>query len=281
MTHGADPYNPDRMRPGNADRVNRALSTPGYLKVPELTLLFWVVKLLSTAMGESTSDYLVFHINPYVAVVVGCIGLLVALVIQFWVPCYVAWAYWLAVVMVAVFGTMAADVLHVVLRIPYAITTLAFAGSLAVIFAIWFQTERTLSIHTIDTPRRELFYWATVMATFALGTALGDLTAATLHFGYLLSALFFAVLFVIPAIGHRVFGWDPIVSFWSAYVITRPLGASVADWLGKPILGGLGIGDEKVSAVLTLLIVILVAYLAVTRMDIRRDRPTRMALDAR
>jgi len=265
------------MRPGIVDRVSRALSIPSYLKVPELTLLFWVIKLLSTAMGESTSDYLVFHINPYVAVVVGCVGLVVALVIQFWVPRYIAWAYWLAVVMVAVFGTMAADVLHVVLRIPYAVTTLAFAASLLVIFMAWYRTERTLSIHSIDTPRRELFYWATVIATFALGTAVGDLTAATLGFGYLLSAVFFAVLFVIPAIGHRIFGWDAIASFWTAYVITRPLGASVADWLGKPILGGLGIGDEKVSAVLTVLIVIFVAYLAVTRMDVKSSRPTRMA----
>src|SRR5438132_550493 len=265
------------MRPGIADRVNRALSTPGYLKVPELTLLFWVIKLLSTAMGESTSDYLVFHINPYVAVVVGCVGLVVALVIQFWVPRYLAWAYWLAVVMVAVFGTMAADVLHVVLHIPYAVTTVAFATSLAAIFVVWYQSERTLSIHSVDTPRRELFYWATVIATFALGTAAGDLTAATLHFGYLLSAVFFAVAFSIPAIGHRKFGWDAIASFWTAYVITRPLGASVADWLGKPILGGLGIGDEKVSAVLAVLIVILVAYLAITRRDIKPDRQVRVA----
>jgi uncharacterized membrane-anchored protein len=265
------------MRPGIVDRVSRALSIPSYLKVPELTLLFWVIKLLSTAMGESTSDYLVFHINPYIAVVVGCVGLVVALAIQFWVPRYLAWAYWLAVVMVAVFGTMAADVLHVVLRIPYAVTTLAFAASLLVIFMAWYRTERTLSIHSIDTPRRELFYWATVIATFALGTAVGDLTAATLGFGYLLSAVFFAVLFVIPAIGHRIFGWDAIASFWAAYVITRPLGASVADWLGKPILGGLGIGDEKVSAVLTVLIVMFVAYLAITRIDIKSDRPTRVA----
>src|SRR6266516_3167405 len=141
----------ERMRPRIAERVHRGLSTPTYLKVPELTLLFWVIKLLSTAMGESTSDYLVFHINPYVAVVVGCDGLVVALVIQFWVPRYIAWAYWLAVVMVAVFGTMAADVLHVVLRIPYAVTSLAFAASLAVIFVAWYQIERTLSIHSIDT----------------------------------------------------------------------------------------------------------------------------------
>ena len=144
----------------------------------------------------------------------------------------------------------------------------------------WYSSERTLSIHSIDSPRRELFYWATVIATFALGTAAGDMTAATLHFGYLLSAVFFAVVFVIPAIGYRLFGWDEIASFWTAYVITRPLGASVADWLGKPFLGGLGIGDEKVAVVLTILIVIFVAYLAISRKDIKADRPVRVVPDA-
>jgi uncharacterized membrane-anchored protein len=119
-----------------------------------------------------------------------------------------------------------------------------------------------------------------VIATFALGTAAGDMTAATLHFGYLLSAVFFAVVFVIPAIGYRLFGWDETASFWTAYVITRPLGASVADWLGKPFLGGLGIGDEKVAVVLTILIVIFVAYLAISRKDIKADRPVRVVPDA-
>jgi len=264
------------MHPGLADRLDPSLSTPGYLKVPEVTLLFWTVKLLSTAMGESTSDYLVFHINPYVAVVLGCIGLVVALALQFWVRRYYAWTYWLAVMMVAVFGTMAADVLHVVLGIPYAVSASTFAAALVGIFVAWYRTERTLSIHSIQTPRREAFYWATVIATFALGTALGDLTAATLHLGYLGSAVFFAVLFVIPAIGYGVFGWGAIASFWTAYVITRPLGASVADWLGKPILGGLGIGDEKVAAVLTALIVICVAYLAISRVDTKPDQRSRV-----
>lgn len=264
------------MRSGFADRLDRYLSTPRYLKVPEVTLLFWTVKLLSTAMGESTSDYLVFHINPYVAVVLGCIGLLAALALQFRVRRYYAWAYWLAVVMVAVFGTMTADVLHVVLGIPYAVTALTFAAALVVIFAAWYWTEKTLSIHSVERPRREAFYWATVIATFALGTALGDLTAATLHLGYLGSAVFFAVLFAIPALGYRVFGWGAIASFWTAYVITRPLGASVADWLGKPILGGLGIGDEKVAVVLTALIVICVAYLAISRVDTRPDQQPRI-----
>jgi uncharacterized membrane-anchored protein len=246
----------------------RSLARPGLLKVPELTLLFWVIKLLSTAMGESTSDFLVFRINPYVAVVTGCLGLVVALVLQLRAPRYSAWIYWLAIVMVAVFGTMAADVMHVVLGIPYLVSTVMLASLLAVVFIAWYVVERTLSIHTIRTPRRELFYWATVMATFALGTAAGDLTAATLHLGYPGSVLLFAVLFAIPGLGYRFAGWNEVAAFWTAYIITRPLGASVADWLGKPILGGLGFGDEYVALVLTAMIVILVARLAITRVDV-------------
>jgi uncharacterized membrane-anchored protein len=256
------------MRPPAAADLWQRLARRIEPKVPELTLLFWTIKLLSTAMGESTSDYLVFHIDPYVAVVVGCLGLLVALALQLRAPRYRAPVYWLTVVMVAVFGTMVADVLHVVLHVPYLVSSVALALSLAVVFVAWYRVERTLSIHTIVTPRRELFYWATVMATFALGTALGDLTAATLGLGYLASALLFAVLFVIPAVGYRYLGWDAVAAFWSSYVITRPLGASVADWLGKPFLGGLGIGDGPVAIGLTIGIVILVGYLAVSRLDV-------------
>jgi uncharacterized membrane-anchored protein len=236
-------------------------------KVPQISIIFWVIKLLTTAMGESFSDYLVFHINPYVAVVVGGVGLLVALVLQLRARRYVPWIYWFAVSMVAVFGTMAADVLHVVLGIPYFVSSTFFAVALAAIFIAWYLNERTLSIHSIDTPRRELFYWATVMATFALGTALGDLTAATFGLGYLASGVLFGVLFAIPAVAYRWFGLNEIVAFWFAYIVTRPLGASFADWSGKSSLGGLGIGDAKVSLVLTLLIVAFVAYLTVTRRD--------------
>jgi uncharacterized membrane-anchored protein len=251
--------------------VWRFLARPGLLKVPELTVLFWVIKLLSTAMGESTSDFLVFRINPYVAVVAGCIGLIVALALQLRVRRYVAGVYWLAIVMVAVFGTMTADVMHVVLGIPYLVSTIVLAAVLAVVFAAWWHVEGTLSIHTIRTPRRELFYWATVMATFALGTAAGDLTAATFGLGYPGSVVLFAVLFAIPALGWRFLGWNGVASFWTAYVITRPLGASVADWLGKPSLGGLGIGDEYVALALTAVIVLLVARLAITREDVANE----------
>ncbi len=259
------------MRPRRPAALERRLSRRTALKVPELTLLFWAVKLLSTAMGESTSDYLVFHINPYVAVMAGCLGLVVALALQLRAARYRAPVYWLAVVMVAVFGTMAADVMHVVLGIPYLASSASLALALGVVFVAWWRTERTLSIHRIDTPRRELFYWATVMATFALGTAAGDLTAATLGLGYLRSAILFAILFAIPALGYRFLGWHEIAAFWTAYVITRPLGASVADWLGKPFLGGLGLGDARVAVVLSGLIVLLVGYLAITRIDVRAE----------
>jgi len=145
-----------------------------------------------------------------------------------------------------------------------------YALALAAVFWTWNRTERTLSIHTVDTARRELFYRATVVATFAMGTAVGDLTAVTLHLGYLLSAILFLFLIAIPAIGYRWLGWNPILSFWCAYVLTRPLGASVADWLGKPkSLGGLGWGDGPVAFTLTGMIAVLVCYLAVTRRDVQ------------
>jgi uncharacterized membrane-anchored protein len=236
-------------------------------KVPQLTIFFWIIKLLSTALGESTSDYLVFHVNPYFAVALGAIGLTISLFLQLFVKRYVAWIYWLTVVMVAIFGTMAADVLHVGFGIPYLISSIFFSVSLAVIFALWYLVEKTLSIHSIHTLRRELFYWATVMTTFALGTALGDLTAATFGLGYLLSGILFAAIFIIPALGFKFAKWNAIFSFWFAYIITRPFGASFADYFGKSTLGGIGIGDEITSAVLAVLIIIFVIYLSVSRKD--------------
>ncbi|HEX3781473.1 MAG TPA: hypothetical protein VHX38_17575 [Pseudonocardiaceae bacterium] len=242
------------------------------LRVPEITAYFWIIKGLSTAVGESTSDYLVRVLNPIVAVALGFIGFLAALAIQFSMRRYRAWSYWLAVVMVGVFGTMAADVLHVGFGVPYIASTALYAVVLAVVYLLWQRTEHTLSIHSIDTPRREVFYWAAVVATFALGTATGDLTATTLHLGYLGSIVLFAVIILIPAAGFRWLRWNSIFSFWFAYVVTRPLGASVADWLGKPTsVGGRGVGDGTVSVVLAVLIIGLVAFLTVTRRDVQRE----------
>ncbi len=241
-------------------------------KVPEITIFFWIIKLLTTAMGETTSDYLVKQIDPVIAVAIGGACFVVALILQLAVRRYVAWIYWLAVIMVAVFGTMCADVLHVQFGVPYQVSSAVFAVALAAIFIAWYASEKTLSIHTIDTRRRELFYWAAVITTFALGTATGDLTAISLHLGYFTSGLFFAAVFALPALGYRLVGLNGIFAFWFAYILTRPLGASFADWFGKSHdLGGLGLGEGPVSLVLTGVIIILVAYVTVTRVDVKGD----------
>ena len=219
------------------------LTVRGALRVPEITAYFWAIKALSTAMGESTSDYLVHAMNPELAVGLGFLGFVAALALQFRARRYIAWTYWLAVVGVGVFGTMAADVLHVGFGVPYIASSLLYAIALAAVFVGWYRTEKTLSIHSVDTPRRELFYWAAVVATFAMGTALGDLTATTFGLGYLASGLLFAAVIAIPAFGYWRLRWNAIFCFWFAYVATRPLGASFADWMGKPkSAGGLGPG---------------------------------------
>src|SRR5260221_7727598 len=239
-------------------------------KVPEITIYFWVVKLLTTAMGESTSDYMVHHLDPIIAVAIGGIGFTIAITLQFWARKYVVWIYWLAVTMVAIFGTMAADVVHIGLGIPYVVSTIFFAIALTIIFIIWYKVEKTLSIHSITNPRRELFYWAAVMATFALGTATGDMTAVTLHLGYLTSGILFAVLFALPLVIYKQFRVSEVFTFWAAYIVTRPFGASFADWFGRTTdLGGIGFGTGQTSVVLTILIILFVGYLTISRKDIK------------
>ncbi len=251
--------------------LNKYLTIKTLKKVPEITIYFWIIKLLTTAMGEVTSDFLVKNMDPVIAVGLGGLGLLISLILQFYVRKYIPWIYWLTVVMVAIFGTMAADVLHIGLGIPYLISTIFFAIVLSAIFILWYKTEKTLSIHSIFTPRREIFYWATVMATFALGTAAGDMTATTLGLGYLTSGILFTILFAIPAIGYFKFRVNEILAFWIAYILTRPLGASFADWVGRPTnLGGLGLGTGVVSLILTILIIIFVAYLTLTHEDVEK-----------
>ncbi len=251
------------------DRRFVRLSQPVLAKVPAIAAVFWLIKVLTTGMGEAASDYLSAG-SLVVAGAVGVLGFAVALWWQCRTRRYIAAIYWFAVAMVAVFGTMAADVLHVGLGLPYLGSTAFYALVVAAVFAFWYRKEGTLSIHSILTRRRETYYWITVLATFALGTAAGDLTAAEMHLGYLTSAIVFAVIIAIPAIGWWRFGLNPVVAFWSAYVFTRPLGASIADWLGKPeSRSGLGWGDGPVTLGALVLIVALVGYLAVRRTDIQ------------
>jgi len=244
---------------------------PVAAKVPEIIFLFWVIKVLTTAGGEATSDYLALDLGS--RLVAGCIEagiFLVALVWQFRTRRYVAAAYWLLAYAIAIFGTGVADAMHLFIGIPYSGTTFLWAVVLALVFWLWYRSERTLSIHSIYTQRREVFYWAVVFATFAEGTALGDWTAVSLHLGYLASGIMFFLIILIPAVGWWRFGLNSVVAFWFAYVITRPLGASFADYFGKPhSLSGAGYGEGTVALITTLIVAVLVGYLAVTKRDIQ------------
>ncbi len=231
---------------------------------------FWLTKVATTAMGEATSDSLNGILGPAIAVPLMLIGLIWALRRQFRNDRYEAWTYWTVVVMVAIFGTSAADALHVGLGISYVDSTAFYAVVLAAVFFAWYRVEGTLSIHSIQTRRREAFYWATVLATFALGTACGDMTATSLHIGYFGSIWLFAGLISIPWLAHRYLGLNAVAAFWMAYVLTRPLGASFADWMAvEPSRGGLGVGAGGTALILTAVVILAIRRLAKTRIDVR------------
>jgi uncharacterized membrane-anchored protein len=251
------------MRARKPDRLE-----PLAAKVPEITAIFWVLKLLTTGMGEAMSDFLGQQ-NVPIAAAIGIFGLWLALRLQMRTREYRAGYYWFAVMMVAVFGTMAADGVHDGASLPYAVTTPGYALLVAGVFFFWYRSEGTLSIHSITTRRRESYYWAAVLATFALGTAAGDLTALSLNIGFFGSVVLFAAIIAIPAVGWSRFNLNPIVAFWFAYIVTRPLGASFADGFSKPTNGGLGTGDGLVSAVALVIFIALVAYVAATKRDIQ------------
>ncbi len=245
---------------------------PTASKVPEITALFWVIKVLTTGTGEALSDSLVHRFGGPVAVPLGALLFGAALLVQLRARRYRTWVYWMAVAMVGVFGTMAADVLHVGLGIPYIVSSVFYLVVLAVVFAVWHRYEHTLSIHTITSRRRETFYWLAVLSTFALGTATGDLTATTFHLGYLGSVVLFAGLIAVPAVIFFLWRQHAVFFFWFAYVLTRPLGASVADWMGfSHERGGLGMGSATVAVIGAVLFVIFVTVLAVTHSDVEPD----------
>ena len=228
-------------------------------KVPEITLGFWIIKILSTGMGEDASDFLVKQFGKAPAVGAGLLALSVGLYLQFTLRTYNRWIYWFAVAMVSLFGTMAADVLHLGLGVPYIVSTVFFSISLSAVFWLWYRVEGTLSIKSISTSRREIFYWLAILTTFALGTAAGDMTARTLKWGYLLSGIVFGISFFLPGVGYLLFKYNPVLAFWFSYIITRPFGASFADWIGiDKARGGLGFGFGSTSIVLSGLIVLMV-----------------------
>lgn len=248
---------PRRSGPPGADTLVAAAST-----VPAATALFWAVKIATTGMGEAASDFM-GHQAPLVAgplVLASGAGLVAALVKQLRSDCYRPWVYWSAVAMISVVGTMIADVLRVGLGLSYATTTAVFAIAVAASLTAWYRSEGTLSIHSITTRRRQVFYWSTVTATFALGTAAGDLVADSLRLGFWPAGVLFTGLIAVPAVAYRLMRLNGIVAFWWAYVLTRPLGASFADWVGVPhARDGLAVGPGPVALVLIVVIACLVA----------------------
>ena len=252
--------------------IGRFFPAPVAAKVPEVIFVFWVVKILTTAGGEATSDYLKNWGNIKgggTEVLLFLVGLL----LQFATRRYRALAYWSLAFAIAIFGTGASDFLHLDVHIPYAGTTLLWAVVLVVIFWLWQRSEGTLSIHSITTQRREAFYWAAVFATFALGTALGDFTATSLNLGYLASGILFGVLILLPALAWWRLGLNSVAAFWMSYVVTRPLGAYFADYISKPRdISGVNFGDGPTAIVFAVAVFVLVLYLAVARPDIQPER---------
>lgn len=240
-------------------------------KVPEITLFFWIIKILCTTVGETGADFLNTDLNfglDGVTLIIGAM-LAVALFFQFKFKKYIPGIYWLAVVLISIVGTLITDNLSDNLGVPLTISTIVFAVSLSIIFAVWYKKEKTLSIHTIFTTRREAFYWLAILFTFALGTAAGDLLAETIDLGYLLSAIIFGVLIASVAISHFVFKVNSVLAFWLAYILTRPLGASIGDYLSQDLNnGGLGLGTTITSVIFLITILATVVYLAVTKKDV-------------
>lgn len=263
-----------------AGTVPRSAASSLLVKVPAITALFWVVKILTTGMGESASDWLLNRGEGLPGL--GLAGALmidgglfvVAFVLQFAVRRYVPALYWLAVTAVAVVGTVVADITHFFIGVPLWLVSAVCLVVIAATFALWQRTEKTVSIHSVTRGRREVYYWVVVFFTFILGTALGDLTAGPLNIGFLGSIFLFAALMAAVAVAYLRFHVNAIAAFWVAYVLTRPLGASIVDYLiVPPKEGGIDLGSGPVTWVSATIIIVLVAYLQVThRRDLRAQR---------
>jgi uncharacterized membrane-anchored protein len=242
----------------------KILREPMLNKVPGITLAFWIIKIMSTTVGETGADYLAKNVGLGTVMTDAIMASLLTamLVVQLLKRCYVPWVYWLTVVLVSVVGTQITDALTDGLEVSLYLSTTVFAMALAATFAVWYASERTLSIHTIVTTRRELFYWAAILFTFALGTAAGDLATEALGLGFNLGVIVFSAMIAALAAAWYL-GANPVLTFWLAYIVTRPLGASLGDLLSQSReYGGLGFGTVSTSAVFLSVIVVLVAWIS-------------------
>ncbi len=239
-------------------------------KVPEVTLYFWIIKILCTTVGETAADFLNTNFNlglTGTSLVMGVL-LIIILFFQFRAKKYIPSIYWLTVVLISVVGTLITDNLTDNFGISLITTTIIFAIALALTFIVWYRNEKTLSIHSIFTTKREAFYWLAILFTFALGTAAGDLVAEKFNLGYLISAVLFAGLIAAVTIAYYRFKKNAVLAFWIAYILTRPLGASIGDYLSQSHdNGGLGLGTTATSALFLIAILGLVVYLTLTKKD--------------
>lgn len=239
-------------------------------KVPEVTIYFWLIKVLCTTVGETAADFLNTSLGlglTGTTIVMGIL-LIIALFFQFRLRKYVPSIYWLSIVLISIVGTLITDNLTDNFGVSLITTTIIFGITLAIVFAAWYKVEKSLSIHTINKMRREGFYWLTILFTFALGTAAGDLTAEKLNLGYLVSLIIFATLIVLVAVAHLRFKLNAVLAFWIAYILTRPLGASIGDYLSQAHTdGGLGLGTVVTSVLFLVTISIIIIYLTVTKKD--------------
>jgi uncharacterized membrane-anchored protein len=244
-------------------------------KVPRITLFFWIIKVLCTTIGETAADFLNEKLNlglTGTTLVMGAL-LIIALIFQFKANKYLPAVYWIVVVLLSVFGTLITDNLTDNLGVPLLYTTIVFSIVLALVFIIWYRYEKTLSIHKITTTRREAFYWLAILFTFALGTASGDLLAESLQLGYLLSGVIFITLIAIVFIAYKYLNLNAVLAFWIAYILTRPLGASIGDYLSQQQKdGGLGLGTTITSLVFLTAILATVIYLSLTKKDVIKDQ---------
>ncbi len=256
------------MSAGTMDRVD--LAKRMLSKVPEVTMYFWIIKILCTTVGETAADFLNFDLNLGLTVttIVMSVFLAVALFVQFRLRRYVPGIYWLAVVLISVVGTLITDNLVDNFGVPLLTTTIVFSVALAAAFAVWYASERTLSIHSIYTTKREAFYWLAILFTFALGTAAGDLVAEDFYLGYLTSVVVFSALIGLVILAYAYARLNAVLAFWIAYILTRPLGASIGDYLSQGRdAGGLALNAVTINAIFLVTILALVAYLTVTRCD--------------
>jgi uncharacterized membrane-anchored protein len=239
-------------------------------KVPELTIFFWIIKIMATTVGETAADFLNDNLNLGLTITTLIMSglLLITIIVQFRASKYVPWIYWLTVVLISILGTLITDNLTDNFGVPLLTTTIIFTIALAITFIAWYASEKTLSIHSIYTTKREMYYWLAILFTFALGTAAGDYLAEGLNLGYLTSSLLFAILIGLVTFAHFSLKLNAVLAFWIAYILTRPFGASFGDYLSQPHnKGGLELGTVITSELFLVIILILVIYLSISRRD--------------